>query len=162
MVRHEEEVTHLTFAGTNMDIRWTRDHDVSEQNLLIPADVAWAAFPRVFGELGLDPNLIDSKQMIFGNAGAVYRHQIAKERISHYFDCGAMLGVSTADTYDVHIRVISQVVPADGGLSKIRTETEASAIATDRPGGGVRCASNGRFEARIAKMISAEAGKTAK
>ena len=128
----------------------------------MPPDVPVATVPQVFGALGIDPNVIDTNQMIFGSAGAIYRHQIGKELISHYFDCGTMLGISTADTYDVHIRVISQVVPADGGLSKIRTETEASAIATDRPGGSVRCASNGRFEARIAKMISAEAGKSAK
>ena len=69
-----------------MEIAWTRDHDVSERKLLIPADVAWATFPQVFGALGIDPNVIDTKQMIFGSAGAVYRHQFGQERILHYFD----------------------------------------------------------------------------
>jgi hypothetical protein len=153
MVAHEEEITHIAFEGSSLDIAWTRDRGVSEHKLLIPADQAWAAFPTVFGELGIDPNVIISKDMVFGNAGAMYRHQIAKERLSHFFDCGQMLGVSTADTYDMWVRVIAQVLPADGGLSKLRVEVEATAKATDRPGGSVRCQSNGRLEQRIAKML---------
>lgn len=153
MVAHEEEITHIAFEGSSIDIAWTRDRGVSEHKLLIPADQAWAAFPTVFGELGIDPNVIISKDMVFGNAGAMYRHQIAKERLSHFFDCGQMLGVSTADTYDMWVRVIAQVLPADGGLSKLRVEVEATAKATDRPGGSVRCQSNGRLEQRIAKML---------
>ncbi|MEP7085795.1 MAG: hypothetical protein ABI884_00555 [Gemmatimonadota bacterium] len=160
-VAHEEEVTHISFEGSTMDIAWTRDRGVSEHKLLIPADRAYAAFPTVFGELGIDPNIIFTKEMLFGNAGATYRHTIAKERLSHYFDCGQMLGVSTADTYEMWIRIIAQVVPADGGLSKVRVEVQANAKASDRPGGSVRCQSNGRLEQRMAKLLQeAAAGKT--
>jgi hypothetical protein len=158
---HEEEVTHIAFEGSTLDIAWTRDRGVSEHKLQVPADVAYAAFPTVFGELGLEPNVIVTKDMLFGNAGADYRHTIAKERLSHFFDCGQMLGVSTADSYEMWVRVIAQVVPADGGQSKLRVEVEATAKATDRPGGAVQCQSNGRLEQRMAKMLEETAtGKT--
>ncbi len=161
VVAHEQEVTHIAFEGSSLDIAWTRDRGVSEHKLLIPADQAYAAFPTVFGELGIDPNLIVTKDMLFGNAGATYRHTIAKERLSHYFDCGQMLGVSTADTYEMWIRIVAQVVPADGGLSKVRIAVESNAKATDRPGGSVRCQTNGRLEQRMAKMLQeAAVGKT--
>jgi hypothetical protein len=158
---HDEEVTHIAFEGSSLDIAWTRDRGVSEHKLLIPADQAYAAFPTVLGELGIEPNVVVTKDMVFGNAGATYRHTLAKERLSHYFDCGSMLGVSTADTYEMWIRIIAQVVPADGGLSKVRVEVVATAKATDRPGGNVRCESNGRLEQRIAKMLQeGAAGKS--
>ncbi|MEO8879913.1 MAG: hypothetical protein ABI446_05905 [Gemmatimonadaceae bacterium] len=106
--------------------------------------------------------MIDTKQMIFGNAGTNFRHTIAKQRISHYFDCSNMIGISTADSYDIRIRVISQVVAADGGFSKVRMEVQAKATAADRPGGSVRCSSNGLLESRIAKMLAEAAAKDAK
>jgi hypothetical protein len=160
-VSHELETTHINLEGVSFDVAWMRDRGVSEHKLLVPADAAWAAFPTVFGKLGLDPNIIDSKQMIFGNAGATYRHTIAGQRLSHFIECGNMLGVSTADSYDVWIRLIAQVLPVDGGISRVRVELEAKAKATDRPGGSVSCSSNGALEARIAKMLVAEATKSA-
>lgn len=161
-VSHELETTHINLEGVSFDVAWTRDRGVSEHKLLVPADAAWAAFPTVFGELGIDPNVVDSQQMLFGNAGTIYRHKIAGQRLSHYLDCGNMLGVSTADSYDVWVRIIAQVLPVNGGLSRVRVELQADAKATDRPGGSVRCSSNGFLESRIAKMLSAEAAKSAK
>lgn len=159
---HEEEVTHISMDGSSLDIAWTRDRGVSEHKLQLPADQAYAAFPTVFGELGLAPNVIVTKDMVFGNAGALYRHTIAKERLSHFFDCGQMLGVSTADSYEMWIRIIAQVLPVDGGQSKVRVEVEATAKATDRPGGAVRCQSNGRLEQRMAKLLQETATGTTK
>jgi hypothetical protein len=152
-------VTHVDFDGGSLDLAWTRDRGVIQHDLDVPADVAWAAFPTVFGEFGIDPNVIDSKQLLFGSAGATYRHRIAKQRLSHFFDCGSIMGVSTADTYDVWIRVIAQVLPMEHGLSIVRTEVEASAKATDMPGGSVPCSSNGVLESRIAKRLAEVAAK---
>lgn len=162
IVTHETEVTHIALEGMSFDIAWTRDRGVSEHKLLIPADKAWAAFPVVFGELGIDPNVIFTKDMVFGNAGATYRHQLAKERLSHFFDCGQMLGVSTADTYEMWVRIIAQVLPADGGLSKLRVEVQSTAKASDRPGGSVRCETTGRLEQKIANMIQEEVAARSK
>jgi len=162
-VAHEQEVTHVNLEGVSFDLAWTRDRGVVEHDLAVPADAAWSAFPTVFAELGIDPNVIDSKQLLFGNAGATYRHRLANQRLSHFFDCGNTIGVSTADTYDVWIRVIAQVLPIEGrGLSIVRTEVEANAKATDRPGGSVRCSSNGVLESRIAKGLVEVAAKARK
>jgi hypothetical protein len=158
-VAREQEVTHVNLEGVSFDLAWTRDRGVVEHDLTVPADAAWSAFPTVFAELGIDPNVIDSKQLLFGNAGAIYRHRLANQRLSRFFDCGNMIGVSTADTYEVWVRVIAQVLPMERGLSIVRTEVEASAKATDRPGGSVPCSSNGVLEARIAKRLVEVAAK---
>ena len=158
-VGHEQEVTHINLEGNSFDVVWTRDRSVVEHKLPVPADLAWTAFPAVFGELGIVPNIIDSRQMLFGNAGAVYRHNLAKQRLSHYVNCGNMIGLSSADSYDVYIRVISQVLPVDGGLSKVRTEVDAHAIAVDGAEQSVPCSSTGLLESRIAKLLTREAAK---
>lgn len=157
----DPEVTRITIENSTVDIAWTRDRHVSERTLEIPASTAWAAYPAVFDDLGIDPNIVDSDQMIFGSA-ASHRGTLGKKRLSHFFDCGNMLGVSTADSYEMWIRVISQIVPIDGSLSKVRTQIEATARASDLPGGSVRCSSNGLLESRIAALLSEEAAKLAK
>jgi len=154
----EPEVTRINIENSAVDIAWTRDQHVSERTLEVASNVAWSAYPATFADLGLDPNIIDSDQMIYGSA-ASHRHTLAKKRLSHYFDCGNMLGVSTADGYEVWVRVISQIVPIDGSLSTVRTQVEATARASDLPGGAVRCSSNGLLESRIAALLVDEAAK---
>jgi hypothetical protein len=154
----EPEVTRITIESSTIDIPWTKDRHVSERTLELPANSAWQAYPAVFSDLGIDPNIVDGNQMIFGSA-ADHRHTLAKTRISHYFDCGNMLGVSTADSYEIWIRVISQIIPIDNGLSTVRTQVEATARASDLQGGGVRCSSNGLLESRIAELLVKEAAK---
>ncbi len=87
---------------------------------------------------------------------------LATKRLSHYFDCGNMLGVSTADTYEVWVRVVSQILPLDGNLSTVRTQVEATARASDLPGGSVQCSGNGLLEHRIEELLVKEAAKLPK
>jgi len=157
----EPEVTRINIENSAVDIAWTRDQHVSERTLEVASNVAWSAYPATFADLGLDPNIIDSDQMIFGSVGD-HRHTLAKKRLSHFFDCGTMLGVSTADSYEMWIRVISQIVPIDGRLSTVRTQVEATARAGDRPGETVLCASTGLLESQIAKLLAQEAAKLPK
>jgi hypothetical protein len=157
----EPEVTHINFEGSAMDIAWTRDQHVVEKTLEVPSNIAWSAFPTVFGDLKIDPNIINSDQMVFGSA-AYHRYTLGKKRLSHFFDCGNMLGVSTADSYDVWVRVISQILPIDGSLSTLRTQVEATARVGDRMGETVRCSSTGVLESQIAKLIALEAVKLQK
>jgi hypothetical protein len=157
----EPEVTHINFENSTLDVAWTRDQHVTERTIEVPSNTAWSAYPAAFGDLGIDPNIIDSDQMIFGSAGN-HRHTLAKKRLSHYFDCGTMLGVSSADSYEIWVRVISQILPIDGRLSTLRTQVEATARAGDRPGETVRCSSTGLLESQIAKLVVEEAAKLSK
>ena len=157
----EPEVTHINFEGSALDIAWTRDQHVVEKTLELPSNVAWSAYPSVFADLRIDPNIISSDQMIFGSA-AYHRNTLGKKRLSHYFECGNLLGVATADSYDVWIRVISQILPIDGSLSTVRTQVEATARIGDRSGETVRCSSTGLLESQIAKLLVEEGAKLQK
>lgn len=145
-----------------IQIDWHRERTYDQTNLLVDVDHAWAAVPAVFGELGIEPTLVDSKQHVFGNAGANYRRRLGSQRMSRYFDCGSTAGISNADDYDVLVRVITQIIPAEGGLSALRTQAEATAHANATSGQVVRCASTGALEERIAHMVSDQAQRAAK
>jgi hypothetical protein len=73
-----------------------------------------------------------------------------------------MLGVSTADSYPMWIRIISQILPIDGSLSTVRTEVEATARVGDRVGETVRCSSSGVLESKLAALLTEEAAKLKK
>lgn len=142
-----------------IQIDWHRERTYDETKLLVGVDKAWAAIPTVFGELGIDPNVIDSKQHVYGNAGTNYRRRIGTQRLSRYFDCGTTAGIANADDYDILVRVITQIIPAEGDLSALRTQIEATGHATAVSGQVVRCASTGALEERIAHMVGDQAAR---
>ncbi|MBK5187261.1 MAG: hypothetical protein JJD97_03395 [Gemmatimonadaceae bacterium] len=157
MMQQRVEMTRVETPTGVIQIDWQRERTYDETKLLVGVDKAWAAVPAVFGELGIEPGVIDSKQHVYGNAGANHRRQLGGQRMSRYFDCGSTVGIENADEYDLLIRVITQIIPAEAGLSTLRTQAEATAHANALSGQVVRCASTGALEARIAHMVSEQA-----
>ena len=151
------EYTRIETPGGPIEIDWERQHTFDETKLLVNVDKAWSALPAAFGELGIEPGIVDSRQHVFGNAGETFRREIGRQRLSKYFDCGSTAGMSNSDTYDVDVRVISQIIPQGEGLSALRTQAEATAHANAVSGQAVRCASTGELERRIATMVSQQA-----
>lgn len=141
-------------SGAPIEINWEHQHTYDETKLPVSVEKAWAAYPAVFGELGIEPGLVDPKQHVYGNAGIKMRNSMGRQRLSKYFDCGSTVGMPNADTYDVLVRVVSQVIPADAGLSALRTQVEATAHANAVSGATVRCVSTGALEERISHMLS--------
>jgi hypothetical protein len=157
MMQQRLEYTRIETPSGPIEIDWERERTFDETKLLVSVDKAWAALPAAFGELGIEPGILDSKQHVFGNAGSTFRREMGRQRLSKYFDCGSTAGMSNSDTYDVVVRVISQIIPAGEGLSSLRTQAEATAHANAVAGQQVRCASTGELERRIASMVSAQA-----
>lgn len=151
------EYTRIETPGGPIEIDWERERTFDETQMLVNVDKAWAALPAVYGELGIETGILDPKQHIFGNAGENFRREMGRQRLSKYFECGSTAGMSNSDTYDVNVRVISQILPADNGLSKLRTQAEATAHANAVSGQSVRCASTGELERRIASMVAEQA-----
>jgi hypothetical protein len=157
LMTQQSEMTRVETPQGVIQIDWHRQRTYDETKLLVGLDKAWAALPAVFGELGIEPNVVDSRQHVYGNAGTNYRRRLGTQRMSKYFDCGSTAGIDNADEYDILIRVITQIIPADAGLSALRTQIEGTAHATATSGQVVRCASTGALEERIAHMVADQA-----
>jgi hypothetical protein len=161
IMQQQSEMTRLETPNGVIQIDWHRDRTYEETKLLVGVDRAWAAIPTVFGELGINPNVVDSKLHVFGNAGASLRRSLGGQRMSRYFDCGATAGISNADDYDLLVRVITQIIPAEAGLSALRSQVEATGHANATSGQVVRCSSTGALEERIAHMVADQAVRAA-
>jgi hypothetical protein len=162
-LRSSSQLTQIQTPGGGgmITIDWEHQHTYEETKLLVGPDKAWSQFPTVFGELGIPTGLVDQQQHVFGNYGVKVRGSLGRQRLSKYLECGSTAGMSNADTYDVVIRVVSQVVPADAGLASLRTQVEGSAHSSGDTGPSVRCVSTGALEARIAHKMSELAAKPA-
>lgn len=160
-LRSSEQFTRVETPTGLLEIDWVHQHTYEETKLLVGVDTAWSAYPTVFGELGIPPGIVDQKQHVFGNAGIKMRGSLGHQRLSRYLECGTTAGLPNADTYDVLVRVVSQVVPADAGHASLRTQVEGSAHSSGDSGSSVRCVSTGALEARIAHMMSELAAKSA-
>jgi hypothetical protein len=161
LIQEQSEMTRVETPSGVLQIDWHRERTYDETKLLVSVDKAWAALPTVFGELGIEPNVVDSRQHVFGNAGTTHRGKLGTQRLSHYFECGTTAGIANADQYDILIRVITQIIPADAGLSALRTQVEATGHANATSGQVVRCATTGALEERIAHMLSEQAVRAA-
>jgi hypothetical protein len=161
LIQEQSEMTRVETPSGILQIDWHRERTYDETKLLVSVDKAWAALPTVFGELGIEPNVVDSRQHVFGNAGTTHRGKLGTQRLSHYFECGTTAGIANADQYDILIRVITQIIPADAGLSALRTQVEATGHANATSGQVVRCATTGALEERIAHMLSEQAVRAA-
>jgi hypothetical protein len=75
------------------------------------------------------------------------------QALSTFIDCGSNLSGPVANASRVKLDVISQLVPAQGGRTTVRTTVTASA----RPNQGTSasvlgCSSTGRLETRINQL----------
>ncbi|MDQ3522790.1 MAG: hypothetical protein M3434_10705 [Gemmatimonadota bacterium] len=111
--------------------------------------------PAVYEALKIPVGTIDQNTRVIGNRRIESRSgRIAGERASSYLNCGNTgIGGPIADSYQVNLSVLTQIVPAAGGSTQVQTSIEASATQRGVSSAPVRCASTGRLEQQIATAI---------
>jgi hypothetical protein len=113
--------------------------------------------PAVFEGLNIPVGTIDQNTRLIGNRRIESRSgRIAGERASSYLNCGNTgIGASIADSYQINLSVLTQVVLVPGGITQLQTSIDAYATQRGVSGAPVRCASTGRLEQRIANLAGA-------
>lgn len=123
-----------------------------------PADRVWALMPAVYQEIGIDFTTVDQAERVIGNEALRLRQRIGREPLSRFVSCGSENGRENADSYEVTMRIRSQVVPADSASSRVVTAVSATARSRLFNSGDVACASTQRLESRIAEAAREKAG----
>lgn len=141
-----------------IDLSLTRSNPTAEYRIDASPDAVWAALPVVYKELGIPVTTMVTASKQLGNTDFRVRRQLGGERLSRYLDCGERMGERNAETYDVKMRVLTMVRPADGG-STLVTAVDATARPLSVSGNTVNCTSTGRLEERILTVIREQAGK---
>lgn len=118
-----------------------------------PADV-WDALLEVQAELELPVNFVDAQKRSTGMQ-AVRVRKLSNRRPGLFLDCGRGNAGEYANTYDVYVTLVSQVLPSEKGGSELRTQLEAVAKDAAHGNNTIRCTSSRRLEKEIAQGIRA-------
>ena len=120
-----------------------------------PVDDVWRVLPSVYDSLAIPVTTRDAASRTIGNEGTRLRRQLGRTPLSRYIDCGNSQIGANADSYDVHLSVVTRLVPADGGATAVTTTLEAMARPANFPGDFARCHSRNELEQRITDAVRA-------
>ena len=118
-------------------------------------DQVWAVLPAAFDSVGVPIARVDAATKSIGNEGFKIRQRLGRVSLSRYIDCGQTQIGPNADSYDVHLTLMAQVVPQGTG-TRLITTFEASARPLTFSQAYSRCSSRGSLEARLLDAVRAQ------
>lgn len=122
-------------------------------------DAVWNVMASVFDSLGIAVGTLDPDKHVIGNTELKVHGKLGPVSLSRYIDCGQTQGFPSAETYDVHMSVLTQVTPGKSNTATIATLVEAVARPAQFKGDYTRCETKGEIEARIPKIAAARLQK---
>lgn len=117
-------------------------------------DQVFAVLPAVYTELGIPLSLSDPRTKSVGNTGWKTRRSIGKVPMQRYLDCGSSGTLQNAETYQVHMSVVTSVRPNPSGGAIVSTSISGTGKnPVTSSSAEVRCSSMGNLEIRIRDMV---------
>lgn len=155
----EETVTITGADGTVAgEMRLTRENYVARNSVnATPAEV-FAVLPAAFQSVGLPAPEIDPQQGIAVVQPFTVTRRIGDARMSTLLDCGRGPAGLYADSYRIHLSVVTQVTADGASGSSILTRLEAIGQNTGGTSGNARCSTSGQLEASIVDAIREATG----
>jgi hypothetical protein len=154
--RPETESIRVGSAGKD-NLRLTSITQANVTPMNFSLGKVWHALPAAFELMAIPITRVDTALYSISNDGMKLRRQLGTVSLSRFIDCGSTQIGDNADTYDVYLTIVSQVVEdKTSGLSSLQTTFEAMArpIAFSREYS--RCSSRGVLEKRIADAVKAQ------
>lgn len=152
-----EQTVRVVGASGATQISTTVTARPSVATLDMPLDQVWRALSGAYASVGIEIALTDPARGVLGNPGFRARRRLGDAPISRYLDCGRAQGAPSADTYEVHFSVLSEVQQESPDHTIVTTNVDATAKPVNYPGESVRCSSKGELETRILQAVR-EAG----
>ncbi|MDA1082575.1 MAG: hypothetical protein O2973_13070 [Gemmatimonadetes bacterium] len=118
-------------------------------------DMIWRILPAAFDSVSVPVTHVDPASKTIGNSGFKTRLRLGKTPLSRFIECGTTQIGPNADSYDVYMTLLVQVVP-DGTGSRLVTTFEASARPISFSQSYSRCSSRGTLESRLLAAITAQ------
>jgi hypothetical protein len=149
--------TTLSRTGSEMTTAGTRivRNDVAKVSALpFPLARVWQALPFAYDSLAIPLTDLDQAKHRVGNEGMKVHKTLGKVDLSKYIDCGATQGFPSADTYDIHLSVITEAKASDNGGTIISTLVQASGRPMAFPGSYTTCSTKETLENRIVELVT--------
>jgi hypothetical protein len=140
-------------SGTVAQMSTVNARAASVMTIPSSLDDVWKVLPAVYESLGIPITRVDATSHIIGNEGLKVRRRLGDAPLTRYLDCGSGQGGPNADTYEVHLAVLTEAREAAPGSTHVSTTIQATARPLTFSADPVRCASNGALETLIVKRI---------
>jgi hypothetical protein len=148
------ETVRGSVAGAGMSIVPSSSENVTK--LASPLEQVWRVLPAVYESLGIPLTTIDQKSHTIGNEGFKTRKQLGTVALSKYIECGTTQIGPNADSYEVHISILTQLEPAADGTTKLTTTFEAASRPLAFAQEYARCSSKGVLEPKLVAAVTAK------
>jgi len=150
-----DETVRIVGGGTS-NLKITSNQYAHVSRISSPIDKVWIAMPAAFEALSIPISTVDTLKHLIANDGLKLRRQLGKTPLSRFIDCGSTQIGENADSYDVHLTISVQLMPAEGGTTKLETMFEAMAKPVSFSREYSRCSTRGVLEQRLAEAIKAQ------
>lgn len=155
----EQTVRVVNQHGAVRSVQTASQHRPRITTLEIPLEQVWRALPAAYAAVGIDVATQDVNRGVIGNGGFRARRRLGDTALGRYIDCGNTQGAPSAETYEVHFSVLSEVVAEESGSTILSTVVDATARPINFSGDPVRCFSKGELENRIAATVKQASGQ---
>jgi len=150
----QQETVRVVDAGGGVQMRTFHTAGWVTQDVAAPLDAVWSALPAVHDSLGIPVTARDESSRTIGNDGLNVRRRLGRVGLQRYLDCGSTQGGPNAETYEVHLSVRTQVLPAATGSSRVSSTVQAQARPVNFAGDWIRCTSKNTLEKAIAELAA--------
>ena len=134
-----------------------RSSDGAKVNTVpFPLARVWSVMPSVFDSLAIPLTQLDQAKRVLGNEGMKAHKTLGKVALSTYIDCGNTQGFPSADAYDIHLTIMTQIATAPNGGTEIGTLIEAAGKPMAFPGAFTKCKTTEKLEDKIIAMVTAK------
>lgn len=98
---------------------------------------------------------MDPKTRVIGNEGFKIRKELGGVALSKYIECGTTQIGPNADSYEVHLTILTELLPGPNGTTKMTTNFQSASRPLSFAQDYSRCSSKGVFEDKLAAAVAA-------
>jgi len=136
-----------------MNIGTTNTYTAIATSVSVSPDSAFQVLSRVYAMLQIPVAPVAVKRAV-GNDEIKIRRRIAGIPMQNVLDCGDKMGLPNAETWDIHMNLLSYVEAAPGGGARILTRIQALGNPTDISNRDLTpCSTKGELEKKISDMV---------
>jgi hypothetical protein len=152
----EEQTVRVSGSTSTTQIHTTATTRPQSTNLDMSLEAVWRVLPAAYASVGIDVAHTDRAARVIGNPGFRARRRLADTPISRFLDCGNAQGGPSADSYEIHFSVLTDLQAESPERTIVTTLVEAVARPINFSGEPVRCLSKGELETRIARAAAGQ------
>jgi hypothetical protein len=136
-----------------MNVNTTNEYTAIATALPVSADSAFQVLSRAYAMLEIPVAPVAAKRAI-GNDEIKIRRRIAGMPMQNAVDCGDKMGLPNAETWDIHMNLLSYIQPAPNGTSQLFTRIQALGNPIDVSNRDLTpCSSKGELEKKISDLV---------